>query len=310
MNDLPHDLQCQTMGRFPVLVAAIVAGLTTVGAGQGQQAFRAATDLVPLYVTVTDARGLLVTDLTKDRFTVRDNGRPQTIEFFEAGVQPITIAILLDRSPSLYDENSRMQAALAEFTRRFVPGDRACLGFFSHVVSLDPTLTDDAEALLRHLGDPAPLPAGTALWDALEAGRQALAGQGGRRVILVVTDAADNASRADIETVRADLERDGLLLYVLAVRGRGGLQTVNLEALSRTTGGWYFELKPGDNLAETMQRVADELHRQYVVAFRPERFDDKVHRLEVRVQLPLGQRRDLTVRARRSYMASKPVGLR
>jgi VWFA-related protein len=290
--------------RFLTSVAAVLVTFSSSSAQQ-QAPFRSGVDLVPLYVTVTDQRGLFLPDLTQERFSIRDNGVEQPIEVFHAGAQPITMAILLDRSPSLYNEAARTRQAVAEFTTRLIPGDRAALGFFSHVVTLDPALTGEPDVMLKHLGDPAPLPAGTALWDALDAGRAALKNEGGRRVVLAITDAADNASRSNVEDVRSAIEKDGMLLYVIAVRGRGGMQTANLETLSRSTGGWYFELKPSDNLAETMQRVADELHRQYVIAFRPRTLDDKTHRLEVRVKLPLTDRRDPVVRARRSYFAGK-----
>jgi len=47
--------------------------------------------------------------------------------------------------------------------------------------------------------------------------------------------------------------------------------------------------------------VADELHRQYLVGFVPQKLDGKMHDLDVRV------RRDaMTARARKSYLAPKP----
>jgi Ca-activated chloride channel family protein len=270
-----------------------------------EQVFRSGVDTVPIYATVTDRAGALVADLEHSDFEVYDNGRRQKISLFGSGIQAITVAILLDRSPSLFDAASRTQSAVIDFTRRLLPRDRACLGSFSHVVSLHPELTGDADALLRHLGDEAPFPAGTALWDAIEAGRVALANEGGRRVILVITDAADNCSRSDVSAVRTSLERDGVVLYVIGVRGREGLSLQEVSALARRTGGWYFELKPTDDIAATMQRVADELHRQYVLGFSPQTLDDKVHRIEVKVA-----RRGLTVRARRSYIASSHATLR
>ena len=59
------------------------------------------------------------------------------------------------------------------------------------------------------------------------------------------------------------------------------------------------ELKAADDLAATAQRIADELHRQYVLGFSPQTLDDKVHRIDVKVRKP-----GLIVRARRSFLAS------
>ena len=52
------------------------------------------------------------------------------------------------------------------------------------------------------------------------------------------------------------------MTYGVGVRGREGIETRELTAIARATGGWYFELKPADDVAGSMQQIADELHRQ------------------------------------------------
>jgi VWFA-related protein len=76
-----------------------------------------------------------------------------------------------------------------------------------------------------------------------------------------------------------------------------------LPKIAAQTGGGYFELTSTNDLASTFARVADELHRQYVLGFAPAVLDGKMHSLEVKVA---GS--GMTVRARRSYLArSEPV---
>jgi VWFA-related protein len=272
---------------------------------QTGQPFRIGVDTVPVYATVTDSRGAIVSNLDAQDFEIEDEGRRQPITVFTRDLQRMTIAILLDRSPSVFGVASRMQSAVRELVARLLPDDRACLGTFSHVVSLDPALTSNRDALLQHLADDAPFPAGTALWDALEAGRATVAGEGGRRVVLMFTDAADNSSRSDIVDVRTALEKDGVMTYAVGVRGREGLQVRELTAITRATGGWYFEMKTDDDPAARMQQVADELHRQYAMGFTPRALDDRMHRIEVRVTKP-----GYTVRARRAYFASSKANVR
>ena len=64
-----------------------------------QQTFRSAVNTVEIYATVVDRDGRLVPDLTKDDFQVYDDTRPVKIDVFAAGVQPITMALMVDESP-------------------------------------------------------------------------------------------------------------------------------------------------------------------------------------------------------------------
>jgi VWFA-related protein len=71
-----------------------------------------------------------------------------------------------------------------------------------------------------------------------------------------------------------------------------------LRLIADETGGGYYELEPSDELATTFARIAEELHRQYWMAFTPAKLDGRVHEIEVKVK-----RRGLDVRARKSYIA-------
>jgi VWFA-related protein len=73
-----------------------------------------------------------------------------------------------------------------------------------------------------------------------------------------------------------------------------------LPKIAAATGGGYFELTTTNDLASTFKRVADELHHQYALGFTPSKLDGKMHKLDVRVTDA-----GATVRARRSYVASK-----
>jgi VWFA-related protein len=71
-----------------------------------------------------------------------------------------------------------------------------------------------------------------------------------------------------------------------------------LKLIADESGGGYYELGPSDELKATFARIAEELHRQYWMAFTPAKLDGKVHDIEVKVK-----KRGLEVRARKTYMA-------
>ena len=74
-----------------------------------------------------------------------------------------------------------------------------------------------------------------------------------------------------------------------------------LKTITQETGGGSFEIVPNTTeLNSTFSRVADELHRQYLIGISPTVLDGKLHTLDVRA-LPPG----MTTRARKTYMATK-----
>ncbi len=71
-----------------------------------------------------------------------------------------------------------------------------------------------------------------------------------------------------------------------------------LRLLADESGGGYYEMDATGDLSATFARIAEELHRQYWMAFAPARLDSRIHEIEVKVR-----RRGVEVRARKSYFA-------
>lgn len=295
-----------------------------------QQPFRGRTDLVSVYATVTDRAGRLIPDLTAADFDVRDDGRSQPLQFFSNDIQPITIVVMLDRSGSMADNFSLVQDAAEQFIRKLNPEDKARIGSFSREIRINPleftNKPDELNRLLREgLQDVGPSP----VWTAVDRSITALLHQNGRRVVLLFTDGHDDPGPGQVVTELKDVVRratyDEVMIYSIGLANRDdflssfSLHSVigqaqmgrpgkkndkvvkpnpGLRRLAELSGGGYFELEWGQDLGATFARVADELHRQYWLAFRPKKLNGKVHTLEVRLK-----RRDLIVRARKSYFA-------
>jgi len=71
-----------------------------------------------------------------------------------------------------------------------------------------------------------------------------------------------------------------------------------LRDLAEESGGGYFALNDTIDLGDTFARVADELHRQYLLGYAAPEDDGRVHTIEVKAADG-----SLKVRARRSYQA-------
>lgn len=204
-------------GRAIVIVTAVLAGTGASGAGQSPQ-FRSDVHTVPIYATVSDRDGRLVTGLTRDDFEVLDNGVPQPLVTFANDVQPITVVMMLDRSGSVETLYPLIEQAAAEFVRRMGPGDRARIGSFSERVQIDPAaFTGDRETLLGILRNDLQSIGPTPLWNATAAAMTALASQVGRRVVLVLTDGRDAplSARPNVTfaELRARAEHEDVMVY-------------------------------------------------------------------------------------------------
>jgi len=312
------------------LLAALLWAL--VAAGE-QQTFRTTSQTVAIYATVSDGEGRLVGDLTKDDFEVYDEGKRQTLTVFESSVQPISVVMLLDRSASMRMNFRLVEVAAGEFVKALLPLDKARIGSFASRIQLDPReFTSDRGELLTILRSELQPAGPTPLWNAVNVGVTALRHQEGRRVILVFTDGVDSpmggrtvgysdaARAAQSENVmvyaiglaRERFIRGGSTIVGGAIRSGPGATTKperviekpdsGLPRIAAETGGGYFELIRGADLPSTFAKVADELHRQYALGFQPAKLDGKHHRLEVKVK-----RAGLSARARRGYVAQKPV---
>ena len=297
---------------------------------QPAQVFRSGSRTVAVYVTVSDEQGRLIPDLTEDDFEIYDNGKRQTITLFENGIQPITVVMMLDRSGSMVGNFSLVRSAAEQFVGLLLPSDKARIGSFANRIQVDPRdFTSSQHDLLQILRTELQEPGPTPLWNAVNVGITSLLHQEGRRVVLVFTDGIDHpmgSNNISYRDVERNAEQEDVMIFAIGLasssfgggrRGRGGPGSggmgptirlppeepkvdAGLPRIAAATGGGYFELKSTNNLGATFRRIADELHRQYAIAFTPEKLDGKTHKLEVRLKKP-----NLIPRARRTYIAKK-----
>jgi len=296
----------------PTLVAVLALTVLTFAQDPQQRVFRGGVQTVPIYATVVDATGRLVPDLKQEDFAVLDNGKPTPITLFVAEVQPISVVLAIDTSGSmtLVIDDFVKQAAEA-FVLRMLPADRGLIGAFDDKIRFGQQFTNKRDELLRYLRTDVQYGNGTRLWDALYESVGQLKEETSRKVVLVLSDGEDSGSRhSDGNDVLSRAQDDHVMVYAIGMhnRYRGGANgewvmsrpDPFLRKLTGQTGGGNFEISKATELNSTFTRVADELHRQYLIGIAPSLLDGKLHKLDVRVKPP-----GMTARARQSYMATK-----
>jgi Ca-activated chloride channel family protein len=271
-----------------------------------QTVFKSGTEIVSLFVTVADAQGRLVPDLTMDDFEILDNDKPQPIAYFENVIQPISVVVMLDTSGSMTGSITLLKEAAEQFLLRLLPADQGRVGAFNDKIQISAHFTKNRDELISDVKE-LDFGNGTRLWDAVLTSLDELKGIDGRRVVLVFTDGDDTESRTRLGTTIDRARMDDAMVYAIGLESNyfNGQRMVRsepdsgLRKIADETGGGYFELKKTADLAPTFTRVAQELHSQYVMGFTPTQLDGKVHKLSVRMK-----KSGMTARARRSYLAA------
>jgi VWFA-related protein len=279
-----------------------------------QATFSTGVSVVNVLVTVRDKQGQLVRDLTKDDFTLEEDGRPQTIRYFSPRADlPLTLGLLMDVSGSQRTVLAEQRRASRQFLDQVLRKDRdhAFLVRFDRQVELLPDLAIPDPDVKTNAAQ------GTALYDAIVFAARRLAGQAGRKALVILSDGYDTSSAASISSAvetaqRADslvfsirfLDRDVFAFEVPASQGgspvpREGRKA--LERIAKDTGGGYFDLTPAETLEKIYARIEDELRNQYSLGFTPGGKGRLGYR-KIRVSV---KRKGLAVQARDGYFPSE-----
>jgi VWFA-related protein len=312
------------------LAAALLGA--AVAAQQPSPSFTSGARTVAVYATVTNAQGRLIPDLSRDDFTIDDDGKRQTLTVFSNDIQPITVVMLLDRSGSMKPNLALEVRAAETFIHGMLAEDRLRIGNFGKAIVIEPDdFTSDRDALFKVLHGDLQREGPTPLWNAIDRAIDKLLLEKGRRVVFALSDGVDepldfsgHAKSMKDEMKRA--EDNDIMIYAVGMEGLAPMQQQRatqgfggrgimpqqrneplmqkpdegMAKIAAATGGGYFELtSPGDLLGK-FDRVIDELHHQYALGFVPQKLDGKLHDLTVKVNKP-----GYTVRARKRYLAPR-----
>lgn len=291
------------MRALVVGLAAVV--LAEVAAPRAQ--FRGTVDVVEVTATVTDGRERFLTGLRASDFTVREDGVAQRLIRVSSDREPVSLGLVLDASGSMQGmQGGRMSAARAAIHRllfeRSDPRDELFFVEFSFNARLTQDWTSDRQLLRGALQDVQPT-GDTALYDAVALALPAA--QGGRhrkKVLLVISDGADTHSVLSIKELTDAIVASDVLVYALGFDKMGphdGADPKRLRQITDATGGRTEMVQRPEQLTAAVDRIAEELGRQYQLAYeRTGPRDGRRHEIHVEVKT-----RGSRVRARTGYVA-------
>lgn len=249
--------------------------------------------VVNVLASVRDRKGQFIHTLTKDNFTLKEDGKLQEIRYFAADADlPLTLGLIVDVSVSqenLIEEEKRSAQAFIE--QVIDDNDLAFVISFGPDTRLEQDLTSSKRLLSRSLRDlrvrgasygrvtpgtnPTSTPRGTVLFDAVFlAANEMLRPAVGRKAIILITDGIDQGSKVDLnEALReahiSDVVIYSILHYDMAFYGPFGLGTADydLGKMCKETGGTLFKPKRNQPLSEIFAAIQEELRNQYSIGY-------------------------------------------
>jgi Ca-activated chloride channel family protein len=270
--------------------------------------FRSEVDLITVSATVIDQNGHPVTGLPVEAFELFEDGDRQTITQFTNERVPISVAVLLDVSDSMFGQRLLdARAAVEHFLFDLLDkDDEFSVVSFNHEAHPLTGWTQTPD-VVRKAFEPVRPWGATAIYDALLTSLPVMVARSRQRAgMIIISDGGDTASDASVRDVKMALLRSDAFVYAIALdppARRAINHAANPAALSEITdgsGGHTEVVHATADLESATATIADELNKQYLLAYSSSRaLDGTYHSIRVRTR-----DRALRVRARNGYIAS------
>ncbi len=279
-------------------------------------------NLVVLHVSVVNDRGQFVPGLKENEFRVVEDKVEQKISVFSQEDVPVSMGLVIDNSGSMRDKRPQVNAAALTLVKTSNPQDEAFVVNFNDDFYLD-TIHDFTSDIVEMKDALERIDArgSTALYDAVIGSLDHLKkGAKDKKVLLVVTDGVDNASRRSLANAVQEAQRSDALIYCIGIfsdddikHNRGDMKKARraLTELATSTGGIAFFPENVTDTETICDQIARDIRNQYTVAYystNPAR-DGSFRAVQVGLLQPQQQHGSgkLQVRTRTGYYARGPA---
>jgi VWFA-related protein len=294
------------------VAAAVFCALTVFGTATytarpaaSQQVFRSGVDLTTFAVTVTDRKGNIVTDLTRDDFEIVEDDKPQTAEYFAQGdgdsAPEMHLGLMLDASGSMQNEMKLAQGAAIKFLNMLPTAEDITLVDFDTQVRITRYPQRDFARLVERIRQ-RKAAGWTALYDALGTYLDGADSQTGRKVLVMYTDGGDSRSALSFSETLTLLKASNVTVYAIGLIQRTGSaraqMQMTLRQLTEATGGQAFFPMAMKEVESAYDQVLAEIKGQYHLGYHSSNSarDGAWRKVEIRVKRP-----DVRIRSRKGY---------
>jgi Ca-activated chloride channel homolog len=268
-------------------------------------------DLVVLHTTVIDDRQRFADGLKPENFRVYEDKVEQKLSVFRREDVPVSMGLVIDNSGSMRDKRPRVNEAAITLVQASNPQDEAFVVNFNDdfYLDLDKDFTNSIPELKEAL-ERIDSRGSTALRDAIIGSLDHLKkGSKDKKVLLVVTDGEDNASRNSLEKMIREVQKTDTVIYTIGLLSQENRKEAKrarkvLEQIASASGGLAFFPENVDDVHNICEQVAHDIRNQYVLAYYSTntKRDGTFRAVRVDVIPPRG-RGKLIARTRNGYYA-------
>jgi Ca-activated chloride channel homolog len=321
-------LSMMAIASSSVPAAILVVAVLLASVAFGQATDKTSKSPVRLNVLVTDKSNNPVMDLNQEDFLVLDEGKPQTLSFFEKRRIPVSYGLIVDNTGSSHAHVNEIIQAATTIVEGNSPEDQTfILRLMEGTAQVAVDWTSDKAALLQALSTMKDARGQMSLIDPIYACSEVIAKRLAtedvsrrRRAVIVISDGLERGSSKKMSELFSLLHKANIQIFAIGITrirraadladdpyaGDASIRAANfLSGLTEETGGRAFFPATNSEMKAAADLIANCLRNQYIVGFDQVHDTKKGPLRKVRVRLLEGPNRDkYSVGYRKRYALS------
>lgn len=264
---------------------------------------RTPQSLVKLNVLVTDKSDRPVMDLNQQDFLVLDEGKQQTLSFFQKKDLPVSYGLMVDNTGSMRPtQDYVIQVAKAIVSSNRPEDQTFILRLIDGKALLAADWTSDKTALINSLSIMNNANGMMSLIDSIYACSEEIAKQlnaediaNRRRAIILITDGIERGSSKKMDELLSRLHKENIQVFAVGLGSQKDSRRQAaefLKTLTEETGGRSLYLETKEEMKASAELIASYLRSQYVIGYSPVQDAKKDSMRKVRVKISDGPNRD------------------
>jgi Ca-activated chloride channel family protein len=287
-----------------------------VGQEQDQNVMRVAVNLVMVDATVKSKAGLIMDDLKREDFQLREDGVEQNVQIFSRDELPLNVALVLDLSDSIGPFLGPLRDAANTALSSLKAEDEVALFTFSTEAELRVPFTRDKSEVAKQINE-FKVGGATNINDGIFVPAKYLlsAPPKGRRVIILISDDVATYSGGEgTHDIVTELIASDAVLYNLKIPGYNPPGTllhatlekglVNIRKVMEQTGGEVFDVQDVAHLDTVFNALIRRIKTRYTLGYytKASAAEGKPHKLDVHLAPSFGKKgRDYVVLSKNGF---------